>query len=33
MEDQRFIDYFEKTYMHNIPFNDRQWNYSNFFKK
>ena len=29
---KRFIDYFEKTYMHNNPFNDRQWNYSNFLK-
>ena len=29
---KRFIDYFEKTYMHNIPFNNRQWNYSNFLK-
>ena len=27
---KKFIDYFEKTYMINKPFKDRQWNYYNY---
>ena len=27
-----FIDYFEKNYMINSPYNDRQWNYFNYLR-
>ena len=30
---KNFFDYFIKTFLKNSPFNDRNWNYSNFYKK
>ena len=30
VSNKRFLDYFEKTFIKKMPFNDKQWNYSNY---